>query len=255
VDPVPVPARSDHAAAARPALIQAGHVPRRRVCWLTCRPRLGRRPIETDSAECRPDSLVGQAAVRRDVERCEPLSVRPGADERRVVGGDCHPVRKPEAIGDLSKRAVRREQGDPPGGWGIARSKVEADVVDVGVSTPIDDDLLPLRLGRRVEIGMAHERAVGSEPEQNAAGRPHEHQGPHWAGSRWRTAETSANRAWPQRRACPRDRRRRAPGRPNQTPTAGHRDPIVATRRTRGRSSTCAAPPRLRRTAGRRGRR
>jgi hypothetical protein len=81
-------------------------------------------------------------------------------------------------MGDLSKRAVRREQRDPPGRWRIARSKVEADVVDVGVSAPIDDDLVPVRLGRLVELGVAHERAVGTESEQNAAGRPHEHQGP-----------------------------------------------------------------------------
>src|SRR5258705_3748499 len=93
-------------------------------------------------AEIGPHSLVRQAALNRDVEGCEFLAVGLGADERRVVWCDRHPIGKSDAIGHLSSRTIRLEQGDGSSGE-LAAWKLKAQVIDVGVPATVNDYLVP----------------------------------------------------------------------------------------------------------------
>src|SRR5690606_33380906 len=103
--------------------------------------------VRIATGEIGPRPPVAQVAVVGDVEGGEPAAERLGDDQRRVVGRHRHAVREGEAVGDLTRRGVtratRRDEGDDSGRLAFGRSEVTAPV-EVAVSPPVHDDLVPV---------------------------------------------------------------------------------------------------------------
>ena len=122
-----------------------------------------------------PHSPVRQAAVGGDGEGRQPVAVRLGEDQGRVVGRDGHAVGKGDAVRDLPRRAVRGDQGDDAGGE-LAGGKVEADGVDVGVAPAVDDDLVPGIVRKSAQVGMGDQRPVALPAQESPLARRNDQQ-------------------------------------------------------------------------------
>src|SRR5262249_17120865 len=96
-------------------------------------------------AELGPPAPVRQAAVSTDVKGGKPLTVGLGDDQSCVVGRHGHAIRKGDAIGYLSSRAIGCNQRDDSGA-----------AIDVGVAATVHDDFVPSLVREAAQVGMGH---------------------------------------------------------------------------------------------------
>src|SRR5207302_191752 len=118
---------------------------------------------------------VRQTAVRTDAECRQSLRVGFADDQRLVVPRHEHAVGEGEAVCDLPRRAVRRHQRDHAGCERLPGHQVEAAAVDVGVASPVHDQLVPRRRARgAAQVAMRHQTAVGLSAQEEPFARRHD---------------------------------------------------------------------------------
>ena len=145
-------------------------------------------PVRRAPRERGPHPAPGELAVVADVEGGEPAGQRLGHDQGLPVGGDDRSVGEGHVLGGDVGRAVRvdADQGRGRRARGLHQRRlapfldeaveVESEVPHVGPPGGIDDHVVAVEAGRRVEVPVLDEPTVGLEPVHGAGLAGHHQQ-------------------------------------------------------------------------------
>ena len=97
------------------------------------------------------------------------MAVGIGDDQPSVVGRHGEAIREREAVGDLPHCAVGRHQRKDARCHRCAGWKVEAEIADVGVTAPVDNQVAPGMDRQAGKVGIAQQRPIRFPPAASLA--------------------------------------------------------------------------------------